>query len=566
MKIGRLVAGLLGLGLALTLAAVSIAQQAAPPNPSPLGLWRGSYKCGGTTSYAELKITHEMFDLGRVEAEFKFNDDNKILSGIFWSDGAYTLTVNYDARTRTLNAVPLKWTEAASGFEMVGMTLTLAENGARMDGRVSHPQCGAMTLTRTHASITGKFDYSSATVYAKTPAGQKLQSPNAGLAGSAGLTVKWDGPDSCSPPTASIRITEMQAGALDNTQSWRELAERTAKALEFMCPGAEEVDVFARPAEGAPNGLQYMGPWSTKQWQTWQLARADLGSAQRRGPTPPAPGLETIDTLTTTNRDATAKARLTAAYPAISGVVAQAYAKASLGRADIFRQSELAAFAANICFEDDNKVTTPEGAKLRHQACLVRALWQAGYLAKEAGAYLTSGWKDTAGGTEFSRCFYVGGPVNCALIAEYAFEAYKRLEDLVRVRDARATAQASPGDFEGEVVGALKGVAAASQEEHRLCIADERARFATKSWANKQVRTCSDSSPTFNGCKLVGNRQTCSYTCTLTFRMSAADYCAEASCRTGKGSARKECDGPLAWYIDSDLLGEPEILPKPTAY
>lgn len=547
-------------------AAVSIAQQVTPPNPSPLGLWRGSYKCGGVTSYAELKLTHEMFDEGKVEAEFKFNDDNKILLGSFWSDGAYSLTASYDARTRTLKAVPLKWIEAAAGYEMVGMTLTLAPNGAQMEGRVSHPKCGTMTLARTHNSIEGRYNYSSATVWAKTPEGQKPLRANAGLAGAPGLAVKWDHADSCSPPAATIRITEMQAGALDNTQAWRGLAERTAKALEFMCPGAEEVDVFARPAEGAPNGFQYMGPWDPKQWHTWQLTRADLASAPRRGPTPPPPGLETIDTLTTVGRDATAKARLTAAYPAISGVVAQAYAKAGLGKGDIFRPSELAAYAANLCFQEDSNVSTPEGTKLRHQACLVRALWQAGYLAKEAGAYLTSGWKDTAGGTEFSRCFYTGGPVNCALIAEYVFEAYKRLEDLVMVRDARARSQTTPGDFSVEVVGALKGVAAASAEELRLCLVDERARFAAKSWGSKQVRTCSDSNPTFNGCELVGNRRTCNYTCAFSFRMSAAEYCAQAACRTGKGSARKECEGPLAWYIDGDTFGDREILPKPTAY
>ncbi len=128
-----------GLAIALIgLPALSNAQHFAAQDD-----WYGAYQCGNRNQFATLKIA-EVDDGTRIglRASFAFGGDN--VSPM----SSYRLAGDYDSTTRALALVPRGFFSLPAGYQPVGFTATLLDNGVVLTGRINQAQCGAITLIR----------------------------------------------------------------------------------------------------------------------------------------------------------------------------------------------------------------------------------------------------------------------------------------------------------------------------------------------------------------------------------------------------------------------------------
>lgn len=140
----------LAAGLAMAGSGASLAQTSGASDV--VGVWTGRYICNQGVTAITLDIASAAIpdQNSRLTATFRFGPVREN-PGV--PVGAFTMSGEYDARTRQVVLRGQRWIDRPSGYEMVDLRGRLATSGDLISGSVPFEGCGRFQVTRREQPI-----------------------------------------------------------------------------------------------------------------------------------------------------------------------------------------------------------------------------------------------------------------------------------------------------------------------------------------------------------------------------------------------------------------------------
>ena len=130
-------------------AVAAIAPAPVTPDVPKYSVWEGKYKCSQGVTAMRLRIA--TLPDGTADATFEFGPSDENPQPI--PKGTYKLTGTLyvgDSGEFELRLVPDKWIDQPPNYSMTGLTARSDHSLHTLKGKIDHPNCDWLEVTRTH--------------------------------------------------------------------------------------------------------------------------------------------------------------------------------------------------------------------------------------------------------------------------------------------------------------------------------------------------------------------------------------------------------------------------------